>query len=330
MADGYSAGVKNTLSVLISSDGDVYRHLATEEWLLEMVPNNHAFLFFWVAHNAVVIGKNQNPWREVAVPTVLRESCHLARRISGGGAVFHDAGNLNTSFLLPRSHYNRRLIFRVFELAFAELGVSSHFLGSTNLGVDGRKISGHAFAFRGQVVLHHATVLIACDTDKMRRLLRGPNSGIQTRAVPSNPAEVANLTDFVSDLRSSDLVAAITRAAQEVLRVDIRKEEAQAVVPLSEIEHRAAELASWEWVYGHTPPFEIHMQSSTPIGHLQADLWIERGTVVRGTLSVTGTALPQVSLDETRFMPNELTARLMQAGWDDHAARDICDRLLTA
>ena len=328
--DGYSALVKNVLSVLVSYDADIYRHLATEEWLLQNTCEDRSFLFFWTNAPAVVIGKNQNPWREVRISALSQENSRLARRISGGGAVFHDAGNLNISFVLPRASYNRDTVFRVFQKALAQLGVSSHFMGPTGLGSDGRKISGHAFAFRGHAVLHHATLLLATDFDKMRRLLRTEPSDIQTHAILSNPADVANLRDFVSDLQMQDVVSAIEHAAQSILGCDIQKQEPWAPATLSDIHQRSLKFSSWEWIYGHTPPFEIHIRIEPPTARWQADLHIEHGIVVQGGVSFPESRPPSVSLTGLRFMPKELIAQLTSAGLEHLFASEIVERLLTA
>lgn len=102
---------------------DIYLHLASEELMLESLPADTTILYLWHAADAMVIGKNQNPWLECQLPLMAAEGCRLARRISGGGAVFHDAGNLNYSILIQKSAYDRDAISTLIIDAIKTFGV---------------------------------------------------------------------------------------------------------------------------------------------------------------------------------------------------------------
>ncbi len=296
---------------------------------MPQVCENVGFLFFWKSRCCAVIGKNQNPWREVRVPRLADENCALARRVSGGGTVFHDAGNLNVSFILPRASYERAAVFAVFQQALAKLGIPTHFLGPTNLGVQGRKVSGHAFAFRGNAVLHHATLLINTDLARMARILRR-DSAMKTHAIASQPADVANLSEFARELSEDAITSAICSAAGGILGYSVAWLDSLPETVAAAIDERNAALSSWDWVYGHTPDFEIHMSTDQSNGTLRADLRVEHGFVASGEVARQGSNPAQISLAGIRFDFSALAARLRDAGWNEQLARETAALLLTA
>lgn len=191
---------------------DVYRNLAMEEWLLDHAADRGPILFLCVNSPCVVIGKNQNPWRECRLSLMEREGVPLARRISGGGAVYHDGGNLNVGVIVPRTKYREEkqyeLIFQSLEATALRHRVFSK-QGKNSLAVDGKKFSGQAFCFRGERVLHHGTLLVNADLARLGRYLGPEVEGIETKAVASVPAQVANLSSFAPGLTVEKLSTAL-------------------------------------------------------------------------------------------------------------------------
>jgi lipoate-protein ligase A len=197
--------------VIQSKSGDIYRNLAVEEWLLDHAPHLPV-LFLCVNDPCVVIGKNQNPWRECRLSLMEKEGVPLARRISGGGAVYHDPGNLNVSVIVPRTEYVEKkqydLIFQTLE-ATALRHRKLSMLGRNALGVEGFKFSGQAFCHRRDRSLHHGTILVNSDLARLGRYLGPELEGIETKAVASVPARVANLSQFKPELTVEKLSAAL-------------------------------------------------------------------------------------------------------------------------
>ncbi len=180
--------------IVQSKSTDVYRNLAVEEWLLENAPHLPVLLLY-INSPCVVIGKNQNPWRECRLSLMEKDKVPLARRISGGGAVYHDEGNLNVSVIVPRTQYREE---KQYELIFETLetfGIQASKLRKNSLAVNGKKFSGQAFCFRSDRVLHHGTLLVNSDLQRLGRYLGSEITGIETKAVASIPAEVMNLAD---------------------------------------------------------------------------------------------------------------------------------------
>lgn len=238
----------------------VYQNLAAEEWML-----NHApvlpVLFLYVNAPCVVIGKNQNPWRECRLSLMQKEKVLPARRISGGGAVYHDPGNLNISVITDRIHYQEEKLYDLILATLAEFKISADRIRKNSLAIDGNKFSGHAFCFRGNRVMHHGTLLIHSDLDRLNRYLTPEISDIQTKAVSSVPSRVMNLQDAVPSLAMKSLSDALAHTFEKMYG-----EGGSAVYktkehfPEKEINPLAERNSSAEWIFCHTPRFKVSLQ----------------------------------------------------------------------
>ena len=254
--------------LLARSDSlDPFRNLAMEEYLLDAMGGEgdvsfalgerHGFiLFLWRSANAVIIGKNQNPWRECNLRRLDEEKAALARRLSGGGAVFHDAGNLNYAFILPRAQYDSCRQLCVVIKAMEQLGIHAQVAGKNSLAVGGLKVSGNAFSFRRTSAMHHGTLLVSTDLERMDRFLRVSPSTLRTRAIASVPASVTNLSAVVPSLTVDVVGDALAMAArheygEELREVSLMSADAARIKQLTE------KYASWSWRFGLTPDFEM-------------------------------------------------------------------------
>ncbi|MCX7007352.1 MAG: lipoate--protein ligase family protein [Kiritimatiellaeota bacterium] len=236
---------------------DVHRNLALEECLLDVAAERGPVLFLWRSSGAVVLGKNQNPWREINLPALRTEELVLARRCSGGGTVFHDAGNLNYALALPRDTYDQDQVFDQLVRAFQHVGIPVERGPHHSLLVHDRKFSGSAFCYRRRAALHHGTLLINADLTRLARVLTG-GLEIITRAIASHPMSVVNLAEVKSGFD-------LTAAAQTVISAFAPKstllgDEFLETLPWREKTdlHR-----SWAWQFGQTPPFELKLERIT-------------------------------------------------------------------
>ncbi|PKN46926.1 MAG: CTP synthase, partial [Deltaproteobacteria bacterium HGW-Deltaproteobacteria-20] len=154
-----------------SPDTDPWKNLAREEFLAGDCADDEAIFYLWQNAHTVVIGRNQNAWSECRLDLLESEGGRLARRSSGGGAVYHDLGNLNYSFILPRTHYNMERQLGVVLAALRSLGVDAEFSGRNDLLLEGRKFSGNAYQLTRRRGLHHGTLLLSVDMSKLSRYL---------------------------------------------------------------------------------------------------------------------------------------------------------------
>lgn len=201
------------MRVFASTTDDVCANLALEEALLDQAGGGaEPVLLFTANAPAVVLGRNQNPWREVRLDRAGARGVRLARRISGGGTVYHDAGNLNYSVILPRAAYQRDRIFHAVLEGLATCGVRASRSGAHSLVTDGRKFSGSAFCFRREGALHHGTLLVRADLSQLADVLGPTVEGMDTRATASVPAVVCNLGDVIPALDFARLQQALADA----------------------------------------------------------------------------------------------------------------------
>ncbi len=250
----------------------------------------------------VVCGKHQNPWREVNIPVAREESIPVLRRITGGGTVYHDPGNLVFTFAMSRNLLERSQNLRVIKTALAACGVAAELTDGFDLYAKGSKISGSAFRFRRNRGIHHGTLLVDADRPLMSRILRSTDSAIVTYAVQSRPASTINLAELGAICTIEEIKANIERAVIEYFR-PASVERGQ--VPTN-IEKQADEivtrLRSWEWTYGNTPPFEITLGAAAETLRLR----IKKGRVESVLSSSDETARVLVGC---RFVKDEMIER---------------------
>ena len=195
---------------------DPYENLALEEALLNRVGEGELILYLWQNERTVVIGKNQNPWKECRTALLAEEGGHLARRLSGGGAVFHDLGNLNFTFLMSAQDYDLPRQLAVIERACRSLGIPAARSGRNDLLADGRKFSGNAFYKHNGKAYHHGTLMVDVDLEMVQRYLSPSRAKLAAKGVDSVRSRVVNLREFVPTLSVRQLENALIAALAEV------------------------------------------------------------------------------------------------------------------
>ena len=266
------------LALCRSLSTDPYRNLAVEELLLRTVEEGCCVLYLWQNQNTVVIGRNQNAWLECRTALLEEEGGRLARRLSGGGAVFHDLGNLNFTFLVPTADYDLDKQLRVIETACGLLGVRAERSGRNDVLAEGRKISGNAFYQSGGRSYHHGTLLVDVDMARLGRYLSPPKAKLEAKGVSSVRSRVGNLRDFVPGLTIEDMAQAMARAFSQVYGLPWEALEIGSLdgPALAELESRNR---SWEWNYGRQLPLTFDCQGRFPWGGVQLQLQVEDGLV---------------------------------------------------
>ena len=207
---------KIPVSCYITRCTDPYRNLAAERYLLEHTPAGSVTLYLWQNKNTVVIGRNQNPWAECNMALLRQDGGHLVRRLSGGGAVYHDSGNLNFTFLTDAATYNLDRQLAVIITALASLGLKAEKSGRNDILVDGRKVSGNAFYTSGNKKYHHGTLLIDIKTDVMAKYLTVSPLKLQAKGVSSVKRRVLNLKEACPTLTVAALSQALITAFGQI------------------------------------------------------------------------------------------------------------------
>ena len=214
---------------------DPYRNLALEEILLGLTAPSELILFLWQNEHTIVIGKNQNPWQECKVQEFLADGGWIARRMTGGGAVYHDVGNLNFSFAAGPGAYNVQRQLQVIVRAVRRFGIEAEVSGRNDVTAGGRKFSGNAFLEHGERKLHHGTLLVRGDVLKMQKYLTPDAEKLKKRSVDSVSSRVVNLADLCPAISIKALKEALVLALYEEYGV---KPDASGNISLPEEEFR--------------------------------------------------------------------------------------------
>ena len=268
--------------IIVTDSVNPYYNLALEEVLFAS-QGEGATLYLWQNEHTVVIGRNQNAWRECRVDLLENEGGFLARRSSGGGAVFHDLGNLNFTFLMPREDYDLVRQLSVVQKAAAMFGIETAFTGRNDLvlAATGEKFSGNAFRFSQGVALHHGTILISADMEKLSRYLAPSRIKLEAKGVKSVVSRVTNLgaqNPALTVPRMKD--ALITAFIEEYGEAAPHAED---TVDAAKLALTREKYASWEWRFGCTPAFNVSFENRFSFGCFELLLNVQGGSVAGAT-----------------------------------------------
>lgn len=315
---------------LFQSEGfDPYWNLAIEEHLLEMVEEESCILYLWRNENTVVIGRNQNAWKECRVSLLEGDGGHLARRLSGGGAVFHDLGNLNFTFLMNEADYDLDRQLAVIQTACRTLGLDARRSGRNDVLVDGRKFSGNAFYHSRGKAYHHGTLLICADEEKLARYLSPSKAKLQAKGVDSVRSRVVNLSALVPGLTCERMGEALV-AAFEAVYGKKTKTIAPDRLDWARIRGLQERNAGRDWLYGPRLPLNFECEERFVWGGVQLQLQVESGVVVQAKVysdAMDWDLAPQLErvLTGSPFRQNDLCSRVRQMGIAN--ADDLCAML---
>ena len=226
----------NKLKIIKAEGLYPYRNQAIEKYLLDTCKEGEMIFYLWSNDNTVFIGKNQNAYTECKIP-YLKYRGHIARRFTGGGAVYHDKGNLNFTFITCREDYDISNQFAVILNAMHALGFDAKINGRNDLTIDGKKFSGNAFYKSQTVCLHHGTVLINSDRNAIAKFLNVRQFKLDGKGVKSVQSRVCNLSDFrfvkkseVIDVLQTALIERFPNAELQLLNEsDLPEEELQTL-----------------------------------------------------------------------------------------------------
>jgi len=267
--------------IILSGETNPFFNLALEEYLVRERRRLGVRWGLLLYRNtaSVIVGRNQNPWIECAAPRLEAVGIPVARRISGGGAVYHDLGNGNFSVIGPRKEYRPARHAELLRQVLARLGVDARRDDHHSLFAEGCKISGSAFMLTGRTALQHATFLWDADLDQLRRTLTGGAPGISTRAQKSRPAEVANIMNMAPRATWSELCGLLVEKFRRDADRDVSVENfgRDEIGGDSRFGEYLARHESWEWRYGRTPEFSQERAGAFSWGTVKVELTVKRG-----------------------------------------------------
>ena len=264
--------------VVLAAGTDPVANLALEARLLEWVPEGTCVLYLWQNAHTVVIGRNQNAWRECDVARLRADGGSLVRRLSGGGAVYHDLGNLNFTFLLAQRDYDLPRQQAVILRAVRSFGLDARVTGRNDLEIDGRKFSGNAYYRQADRAYHHGTLLLQADMARMETYLHVDQAKLAGKGVPSVRARVVNLCELSPSVTVDSMRDALIEAFEQEYGAASERMQASQ---LADERLRALEMqfASRDWIYGRAIPFTWSAQRRFPWGKLELQFQVNEGIV---------------------------------------------------
>ncbi|MDO5709099.1 MAG: lipoate--protein ligase [Coriobacteriales bacterium] len=264
----------------IESHGtDPYTNLAIESCLMRSVQPGEPILYLWQNERTVVIGRNQCASAECNLSQLERDGGHLARRRSGGGAVYHDLGNLNFTFVTTAKEYDQTAQTDVILDAVCALGFQAERTGRNDLVLEGgRKFSGHAYQHTGSASCHHGTIMVSVDVDALGRYLNVSPSKLQTKGIRSVRSRVTNLQAVRPDISVATLKEALRSAYAKYVGHAVEVEDASEL-DAAEVEAARQHFASREWLFRGERLFDESRKGRFAWGEARIDLTCDQGII---------------------------------------------------
>jgi lipoate---protein ligase len=257
-------------------------NLALEEYILRQQQTGEDLLIFYINAPSIIIGRHQNTLEEINRGYVERHGIYVVRRLSGGGAVYHDLGNLNFSFVTNYRRENFQNFKKFTEpvvRALVALGVPAELSGRNDILVEGRKVSGNAQYVSGSRMVSHGTLLFNTDLSQVSAALNVDSGKIASKGIKSVRSRVANISEFLPQPLTIDrfrdhLLATYFEEASDIPIYPLTAQDWTAVHQLADERYR-----SWEWTYGHSPDFNVQKKQRFPGGEIDARLDVRQGVI---------------------------------------------------
>ncbi|PFW73983.1 lipoate--protein ligase [Priestia aryabhattai] len=257
-------------------------NLAIEEYALKHLDINETYLLFYINEPSIIIGKNQNTIEEINTKYVEDQHIHVVRRLSGGGAVYHDKGNLNFSFITKddgNSFHNFKKFTEPVVEALKKLGVNAELSGRNDLMAEGRKISGNAqFSTKGRM-FSHGTLLFDSEIENVVSALKVKKDKIESKGIKSIRNRVANISEFleqkvtVEEFREM-LLRYIFEGEENITEYKLTEKDWETIHQISKERYQ-----SWDWNYGKSPKFNLQHSHRFPVGQIDVRLEVNKGKI---------------------------------------------------
>ena len=256
-------------------------NLAFEEYVFNQMDQDESYFLLWQNDNAVIVGKHQNTIEEINQEYIRENDIKVVRRLSGGGAVYHDLGNLNFTFIVNdrgREQFDFQTFTRPLVEALKTLGVNAEFNSRNDIAIDGKKFSGNSqYAKRGRI-LHHGTILFNSNLATIQSALKVKKDKIESKGIKSVKSRVTNITDYLDETYTmEDFKAALLKAMfanDNLEKITLSNEEIQAIEQL-----KTEKYATWDWNYGKSPQYNLRKERKCDFGLITVLLQVEKGEI---------------------------------------------------
>jgi len=232
-------------------------NLALEQFVFDSLDRSHGYFMLWQNRNSIIVGKNQNTSAEINTNFVNAHNISVVRRLSGGGAVYHDLGNINFTFISDAKENETRNFFVFRELiqkALISFGVPAEISGRNDITIDGKKISGSAQYIRQGRIMHHGTLLYDSDLDMLANALDPLNDKIKSKAIQSVKSRVTNIRPYLkTDLSVKDFFTSLKEFMFNSLNLREYKLSDEEEAEVEKLRQNV--YSQWSWNYGASPPY---------------------------------------------------------------------------
>ncbi|MBU9727950.1 lipoate--protein ligase [Diplocloster modestus] len=306
----------NKRTILVHNGTNPYRNLALENYLMDLVEEHECILYLWQNRRTVVIGRNQNAWKECRTKSLSEDGGFLARRLSGGGAVFHDLGNLNFTFIARQPYYDVDRQLAVILEAVRMCEIRAEKSGRNDLEAEGRKFSGNAFYQAADVGCHHGTLLIRVDQQQLARYLNVSSQKLKAKSVDSVRSRVVNLADLNPQVTVAGMKEKLEMAFAKVYEGPVRPMDPSRI-RVEKLEALENKFSSWEWNYGQRHPFQHEISHRFAWGEVQLHLAVNDGKVHHARIysdALDTEYIPKLAagLDGVLYEPESLKAAVQK------------------
>ncbi|WP_411680580.1 lipoate--protein ligase [Clostridium thailandense] len=286
------------MKYILSNSFNPYFNLALEEYIFKTVGALEDFIILWQNDNTIVIGRHQNTIEEINSDFVKKNKINVVRRITGGGAVYHDLGNLNFSFITGYDK-NNMIDYQKYTIpvinALKKLGVNAQLSGRNDLTIDGKKFSGNAQSMHKGRILHHGTLLFDSNLDILGKVLNVSLDKIQSKGIKSVRSRVTNIKDYLEKGTSisefKELLLKNLFENNDLEEYCLSEDDANSINKLKE-----SKYDTWEWNYGKSPKFNFKNSKRFTNGKLEILLNVNDGYITE--CKIYGDFLALCGVDE--------------------------------
>jgi len=257
-------------------------NLALEQYVFDNLTQFDEIFLLWINEPTIVVGKNQNTIEEINLDYVKENNINIVRRLSGGGAVYHDYGNLNYTIISEKGGKSTAFNFEAFTRpvieVLAKLGVKAEFTGRNDLTIDGRKFCGNAQYMKKNRILHHGAMLFDTDLNVLSKALKVSKDKIESKGVKSVRSRVTNIKDHLKeDISIEDFKQLLLDHMIETYNITEYKLTEEDYEKINKIMEER--YATWEWNFGYSPEFNIEKSKRFTSGKVQSKINVDEGII---------------------------------------------------
>ena len=317
-----------SLNFVVSNQTNPYWNVAVENYLVSLPDEGVVYMYLWKNRRTVVIGQNQNPYSECKVEALLADGGYVMRRTTGGGAVYHDDGNINFSFVAPYGLYDQNRQFEVIRRAVQSYGLDAELSGRNDLLCQGRKFSGNAFSKGRQQRLHHGTILIKGNMDDLSHYLKVNPAKLHKHGVASVQSRVVNLSEL-ADVSSDNIVPHLMAAFEEVYGEKAHKVDFSEIIERQEVKSLYERFSSEEWLYGKWRNFTATVTGQFDWGGVELHLDVDQSNGIIREVSIATDSLNVGICDTVKSLLAGASSTQPPVVPEDMADREALNDILT-